>query len=104
MVSQSSTSSEPREECLTHLLPRVDLTLVCEGGGLNDLKFQLRWMGRRGMILCFLERDQENPEDYLSARTLETFLLEQGINYHKVEDLSLDYQDQRVQIYRIFRE
>ena len=56
MSGHSSPSSQRREECLLHLLPRVDLTIVCEGGGLRELEQQLRWMGREGMIVCFLER------------------------------------------------
>ena len=104
MSGQSSTSSEKREDCLLHLMPKIDMTIMCEGGGLSDLEFQLRWMGKEGMILCFLERGFNSPEDYLSARTLEFFLLEKELNYQKIEDFNPDYQDERVQIYRIFRQ
>jgi hypothetical protein len=56
MNCQSSTSSEQREECLIHLVPKIDYTIVCDCGGLTDLKYQLRWIGKKGMIVCFLER------------------------------------------------
>lgn len=37
MSSQSSASSEHREECLLHLMPKINYTVVVEGGGLHDL-------------------------------------------------------------------
>ena len=43
---KSSTSSERREECLLHLALKTDLTVVCECGGMEDLKSQLRFMGK----------------------------------------------------------
>ena len=46
MSGNSSTSSEKKEECLLHLVDKVDLTVVCECGGLEDLKCQLRFMGK----------------------------------------------------------
>ena len=45
----------------------------------------------------------DSPEDYLSRRNLEIFLDDKGINFSKIEDFNPDYQDERVQIYRIFR-
>jgi len=61
MSGQSSTSSEQREECLFHILPKVGLTIVCEGGGLADFEHQMKLMGKEGMIVCFLEREYNSP-------------------------------------------
>ena len=84
-------------------MPKVDITLVCEGGGLSDLQHQLNWIGKEGIIICFLEREINSPEDYLSKRNLEIFMEEKDMNYTKIEEFNPDYQDERVQIYRVFR-
>ena len=54
--NNSSTSTATNTECLLHLIGKVDLTIVCEGGGLNELNYHLKWIGREGLILCFMER------------------------------------------------
>ena len=56
-------------------MPKIDLTVVCEGGGMTDFKHQLHFMGKKGMILCFLERENADYEDYLDSRSVEEFLL-----------------------------
>lgn len=76
------------------------MTVVCEGGGLDDLQHQLGWMGKKGMIVCFMTRAV--AEDCLSVRELELYLIEKGIGYKKMEELHPDYDDERVQIYRLF--
>jgi hypothetical protein len=56
-------------------MEKVDLTIICEGGGgLGDLENQLKWLGREGMVLCFLERGE--GEDQLTWRSLEQTLIE----------------------------
>ena len=53
----------------------------------------MRWMGKKGMIVCFLEREFGNPEDYLESRALEEYLLEAELNYEKIESYHPDYED-----------
>ena len=54
------------------------------------------------MILCFLEREYNSPEDFLTVRVLEKFLNEKDINYDKIEDYHPDYNDERIQMYKIY--
>lgn len=82
-------------------MPRVHLTVVCEGGGLTELRQQLRWIGSEGMLVCFMERELGAPEDYLESRALELLLEEKGLDYQRMEGYHPDYQDERVMIYRI---
>ena len=63
----------------------------------------MRWMGKKGMIVCFLEREFGNPEDYLESRALEEYLLEAELNYEKIESYHPDYEDYRVKMYRIWK-
>jgi predicted HAD superfamily phosphohydrolase len=35
----------------------VDWTLACESGGLKDLEMQLKWIGKEGMIVGFMEHE-----------------------------------------------
>lgn len=99
---QSSTSSE-KQECLSHLMERIDLTVVCECGGLSDLQHHLQWVAREGLILCFLERSFEMAEDFLSSRALEEYLLETELHFERVEQYHPDYYDERVKIYHIWK-
>lgn len=41
-------------------MARVDLSIICEGGGLADLDYHLRWIAKDGLILCFMERSIES--------------------------------------------
>lgn len=51
-------------------MENIDLTIVCECGGLGDLQYHLKWMGQNGMIVCFLERPLGMTEDFLTSRSL----------------------------------
>lgn len=84
-------------------MPKINYTIVCEGGGLNDLDHQLRWMGKEGIIVCFLDRESSSPEDYLSSRALEEYLIDKDMDYQRMEGYHPDYHDERVQIYKICR-
>jgi hypothetical protein len=55
-------------------MEKIDLTIICEGGGVGELENHLRWLGREGQILCFLERETES-EEFLTWRTLEERLI-----------------------------
>lgn len=32
----------------------IDLTIICECGGISETIGHLQWLGREGLILCFL--------------------------------------------------
>lgn len=44
--NNSSNSTTNSTECLYHLIGKIDLTIVCEGGGINELNQHLKWIGR----------------------------------------------------------
>jgi hypothetical protein len=41
-------------------MDKIDFTIVCEGGGLSELEYHLKWIGREGLILCFMDRAMES--------------------------------------------
>lgn len=40
-------------------LETMDYTVVCEGGNIDDLELQLKWMGKKGMFLAFMHRSYD---------------------------------------------
>ena len=102
MSEANSTTSSDKQECLLHLIDKIDLTIVCEGGGLTDLDSHLKWLGKEGLVLCFLEREGES-EDYLTSRSVEERLIERELNYERIDQYHPDYVDERVAIYHIWK-
>ena len=48
---------------------KVNYTIICEGGNLDDLHLQLEWMGKDGALVGFMERGYD-VEEYLSCAIL----------------------------------
>ena len=64
---------------------------MCEGGGIEDLEEQMKWMGKKGMIIGFMERSYDLEEEYLNAKSLERYLLKNELEYEEVESKHPDY-------------
>ena len=60
---------------MNKLQTNIDYCIVCEGGNLDDLECQMKWMGKKGMIVGFMERSYDMDDEYLNAKSLERYLL-----------------------------
>ena len=52
---------------------------------------QMKWMGKKGMIIGFMERSYDLEEEYLNAKSLERYLLKKELEYEEVESKHPDY-------------